>query len=144
MPADRAGTTGRARGRERALQASQLPSRPRRPRRHEAGRGPPAFRGGVRGAPAAAGRNGLDGHRRAVLELSRRKFTLAHTRNGNDCETAFYLGVADAELRDWQPTADVLIGAARCLEVNESAYQREIASIEGSGDPPARKAAKIA
>ena len=87
---------------------------------------------------------GLIAYRRHDLELSRTKFTLAHTRNGNDCETAFYLGVVDAELRDWQPTADVLIGAARCLEANESAYQREIASIEASDDPPARKAGKIA
>jgi len=87
---------------------------------------------------------GLIAYRRHDLELSRSKFTLAHTRNRNDCETAFYLGVVDAELSDWQPTADVLIAAARCLQVNEEGYQREIASIEASEDPPARKAAKIA
>ena len=87
---------------------------------------------------------GLIAYRRHDLELSRSKFALAHTRNRNDCETAFYLGVVDAELSDWQPTADVLIAAARCLQVNEEGYQREIASIEASEDPPARKAAKIA
>jgi tetratricopeptide (TPR) repeat protein len=87
---------------------------------------------------------GLIAYRRHDLELSRTKFTLAHARNGNDCETYFSLGVVDAELRDWQATTEVLIGAAKCLEVNETSYQREIASIEASEDPPARKAAKIA
>jgi len=87
---------------------------------------------------------GLIAYRRHDLELSRAKFTLAHTRNRNDCETAFYLGVVDAELSDWQPTAEMLIGAARCLEESENGYQREIATIEASEDPPARKAAKIA
>jgi len=87
---------------------------------------------------------GLIAYRRHDLELSRTKFALAHTRNANDCETAFYLGVVDAELRDWQPTADVLIAAARCLQEYENGYQREIAPIEASDDPPARKAAKIA
>jgi tetratricopeptide (TPR) repeat protein len=87
---------------------------------------------------------GLIAYRRKELELSREKFTLAHTRNRNDCETTFYLGVVDAELGDWGPTADVLIEAARCLQVNEDSYLKEIASIEESDDPPARKAAKIA
>src|SRR5262245_6215608 len=87
---------------------------------------------------------GLIAYRRKELEVSREKFTLAHTRNANDCETAFYLGVVTAELRDWAPAADTLIGAARCLQENEKAYLEEIASIEASDDPPARKAAKIA
>ncbi len=87
---------------------------------------------------------GLIAYRRHDLELSRTKFALAHTRNRNDCETAFYLGVVDAELRNWGPTAEGLIAAARCLQVNEDGYQREIATIEASEDPPARKAAKIA
>ena len=50
----------------------------------------------------------------------------------------------DRRVADWQPTADVLMAAARCLQENEKGYQREIASIEASEDPPARKAAKIA
>ncbi|HJZ72887.1 MAG TPA: hypothetical protein VKE51_14175 [Vicinamibacterales bacterium] len=87
---------------------------------------------------------GLIAYRRTQLEVSREKFTLAHTRNANDCETTFYLGVVAAELRDWGPTADILIGAARCLQENEKSYLTEIASIEASDDPPARKAAKVA
>jgi tetratricopeptide (TPR) repeat protein len=87
---------------------------------------------------------GLIAYRRHQLEVSRANFTVAHTRNRNDCETTFYLGVVDAERGDWAPTADTLIEAARCLQINEESYLKEIASIESSDDPPARKAAKIA
>jgi tetratricopeptide (TPR) repeat protein len=87
---------------------------------------------------------GLIAYRRHELDVSRGRFTLAHTRNPNDCETSFYLGVVDAELRDWGPTADVLIDAARCLQESENGYVKEIDTIEASDDPPARKAAKIA
>src|SRR5205085_584905 len=77
---------------------------------------------------------GLIAYRRHELEVSRGRFTLAHTRNMNDCETYFYLGVVDAELRDWDPAADVLVGAARCLQSNEESYEREIAQIQASDD----------
>jgi tetratricopeptide (TPR) repeat protein len=87
---------------------------------------------------------GLIAYRRHELDVARERFTLAHTRNRNDCETTFYLGVVDAELRDWGPTVDILIQAAACLQANEGAFLEEIASIEASDDPPARKAAKIA
>jgi tetratricopeptide (TPR) repeat protein len=87
---------------------------------------------------------GLIAYRRHELEVSRTRFTQAHTRNMNDCETYFYLGIVAAELRDWGPAADVLIGAAQCLQASEQSYEREIAAIEASDDPPARKAAKIA
>ena len=87
---------------------------------------------------------GLIAYRREQLEVSRAKFELAHTRNATDCETTFYLGVVHAEMRAWGPTAEFLVNAASCLEGNEVAYQKEIASIEASNDPPARKAGKIA
>jgi tetratricopeptide (TPR) repeat protein len=87
---------------------------------------------------------GLIAYRRQQLEVSRAKFDQAHTRNPNDCETAFYLGVVQAEMGAWGPTAEVLVNAASCLEGNEIGYREEIASIEASNDPPARKAAKIA
>ena len=83
-------------------------------------------------------------YRRHELDVARDRFTQAHTRNPNDCETSFYLGVVHAELRDWPPTADVLIEAARCLQENENGYLKEIDTIEASDEPPARKAAKIA
>ena len=87
---------------------------------------------------------GLVAFRRHQLDVSRDRFTQAHTRNPNDCETSFYLGVVDAELRDWGPTADILIDAARCLQENENGYLKEIDTIEASDEPPARKAVKIA
>jgi tetratricopeptide (TPR) repeat protein len=87
---------------------------------------------------------GLIAYRRHELDVSRAKFTLAHARNQNDCETAFYLGVVAAEMRDWGPTVDTLVAAAACLQVNEESYLKEIATFEASDDPPARRAAKIA
>jgi tetratricopeptide (TPR) repeat protein len=86
---------------------------------------------------------GLIAYRRQQLEVSRGRFEQAHTRNPNDCETTFYLGVVLAEQRSWAPTADVLVNAAQCLAANEIAYHDEIASIQASNDPPARKAGKI-
>jgi tetratricopeptide (TPR) repeat protein len=87
---------------------------------------------------------GLIAYRRQQLEVSRAKFELAHTRNPNDCETFFYLGIVQAELRAWGPTAEILVNVPACLEANEIGYLKEIASIEASDDPPARKAGKIA
>jgi tetratricopeptide (TPR) repeat protein len=87
---------------------------------------------------------GLIAYRRQQLEVSRDKFQLAHTRNQNDCETFFYLGIVNAELRAWQPTTEILPNAVLCLQVNEENYRKEMASIESSDDPPARKTAKIA
>ena len=71
-------------------------------------------------------------------------FSEALGRNKNDCETFFYLGIVNAELGAWGPTAEILPNAAVCLQANEDNYRREIASIESSDDPPARKASKIA
>jgi tetratricopeptide (TPR) repeat protein len=87
---------------------------------------------------------GLVAYRRQQFEVARERFTLAHTRNRSDCETTFYLGVVHAEMRAWQQTTDVLRTAADCLGGNELGYLRQIAEIEASDDPPARKAAKIA
>jgi tetratricopeptide (TPR) repeat protein len=87
---------------------------------------------------------GLIAYRRHELDVSRDRFTLAHTRNANDCETFFYLGIVQAELRDWPAAADILIGAAQCLQENDNNYLKEIDTIEASDEPPARKAAKIA
>jgi tetratricopeptide (TPR) repeat protein len=87
---------------------------------------------------------GLIAYSRQQLEVSRERFALARTRNPNDCETQFYLGVVHAEMRMWQPTADVLVNAAACLAANEVAYFKEIEAIQASDDPPARKAGKIA
>jgi tetratricopeptide (TPR) repeat protein len=87
---------------------------------------------------------GLIAYRRQQLDVSRAKFEESRTRNPTDCETSFYLGVVLAEQRAWGPTAEVLNEAATCLEANDKAYQEEIASIQASNDPPARKASKVA
>ena len=47
-----------------------------------------------------------------------------------------------SERGDGPPTSSTR--PPRCLEGNDKAYSEEIASIQASGDPPARKAAKIA
>jgi len=86
---------------------------------------------------------GLIAYRRQQLETSRTKFDLSHTRNPNDCETFFYVGIVNAELKAWQRTAEILPNAGLCLEATESGYLKEMASIEASDDPPERKAAKI-
>jgi tetratricopeptide (TPR) repeat protein len=87
---------------------------------------------------------GLIAYRRQQLDVSRERFQLSHTRNQNDCETFFYLGIVNAELRAWQTTTEILPNAAICLQTNEDNYRKEIASIDASDDPPERKTAKIA
>ncbi len=86
---------------------------------------------------------GLIAYRRRQLDVSRDRFQLSLSRNGNDCETHFYLGVVLAELGTWDRTADVLANAAKCLQNNEERYVEEIAQIRQSTDPPARKESKI-
>jgi tetratricopeptide (TPR) repeat protein len=83
-------------------------------------------------------------YRRRELKVSQAKFDEAHRLNRSDCETTYYLGVVLAELADWPRTAEVLIEAGACLQGAERAYLEEIAGINASNDPPARKTAKIA
>ena len=87
---------------------------------------------------------GLIAYRRHELDVSRAKFEQAHTRNPNDCETRFYLGVVLAEQGVWNLTAEVLVDTGRCLENAERGLNDEIAAIRASTDPPARQALKIA
>lgn len=86
---------------------------------------------------------GLIAYRRRELEVSRDRFQLSLTRNKDDCETYFYLGVVLAELATWERTAEVLANAAKCLQANEERFVAEIESIRASTDPPARKESKI-
>jgi tetratricopeptide (TPR) repeat protein len=87
---------------------------------------------------------GLIAYRRHELDVSRAKFEQANTRNPNDCETRFYLGVVLAEQGVWNRTAEVLVDTGRCLENAERGLNDEIAAIRASTDPPARQARKIA
>jgi len=86
---------------------------------------------------------GLIAYRRRQLDLSRDRFQLSVSRNSNDCETYFYLGVVLAELSTWDRTAEILANAATCLQNAEERYTEEIAQIRQSTDPPARQEAKI-
>jgi tetratricopeptide (TPR) repeat protein len=87
---------------------------------------------------------GIIAYRRQQLDVSRARFEVAMGRNQADCETAHYLGIVLAELRDWSRTADVLIRAGSCLERAEQRHREEIDAIRASADPPARKESKIA
>lgn len=87
---------------------------------------------------------GLVAYRRQQPDVARQRFELSMARNPNDCETGFYLGVVLAELRVWDRTSEVLVGAATCLQAAEHRYLEEIAAIRASNDPPARKESKIA
>jgi tetratricopeptide (TPR) repeat protein len=86
---------------------------------------------------------GLIAYRRRELDVSLGKFELAHKRNTNDCESAYYLGVVLAEQRVWGRTAEVLLETSQCLEAAERGYTEEIARIRASKDPPERQAKKI-
>ena len=87
---------------------------------------------------------GIIAYRRHEPEVSRAKFETSRTMNSMDCETGFYLGLVDAELRLWQPTVDVFLSTAECLEKSRKNLAEEIAKIRASKDPEDRKAKKIA
>ena len=87
---------------------------------------------------------GLIAYRRHELDVSRAKFEQAHTRNPNDCETRFYLGVILAEQSVWGRTAETLVDTGRAQATLATGLGKEIAAIRASTDPPARQARKIA
>ena len=87
---------------------------------------------------------GIIAYQRHQLEVSREKFGISQKMNGGDCETGFYLGLVDAELRLWQPTVEVFVGTADCLEKARQDLAQEIAKIRASNVPEDRKAKKIA
>ena len=87
---------------------------------------------------------GIIAYRRHELDVSRAKFEVSRKMNGDDCETGFYLGLVNAELKLWQPTVDVFVTTASCLENSRQQLTQEIAKIQASNAPPDRKAKKIA
>ena len=87
---------------------------------------------------------GIIAYQRHELEVSRAKFETSRKMNGGDCETGFYLGLVNAELRLWQPTVDVFVTTVNCLEGSRQQITQEIATIQASNTPPERKAQKIA
>jgi len=87
---------------------------------------------------------GIIAYQRRELEVSKAKFDLSRTRNPKDCETGHYLGLVLGELKDWPRTADVSMETAECLQNAQEEWRKDIAAIQASDDPPARKARKIA
>lgn len=87
---------------------------------------------------------GIIAYRRQQLDVATAKFEESLTRNHDDCETGFYLGVVRAELRNWPQTAEVLVAAAACLENAEETLDAEIEAIRSSQDSPDRQARQIA
>jgi tetratricopeptide (TPR) repeat protein len=87
---------------------------------------------------------GIVAYRLQHPAVAQAKFEESLNRDSTDCETAFYLGVVLADERLWPRSAEVLIGAAGCLEHAREAAQEEIVAIRASADPPERKAKQIA
>jgi tetratricopeptide (TPR) repeat protein len=87
---------------------------------------------------------GIIASRRHELAISRAKFEEELKMSGDDCEIGLYLGLVNAELTLWQPTVDVSVATASCLENARQQITQEIAKIQASSTPPDRKAKKIA
>ncbi len=87
---------------------------------------------------------GLIAYRRGQLEVAIARFTTSHTRNPFDCETRFYLGVVHVDLRHWADSAQILTGAAACLQNAEVDLAGEIERIRASHEPEDRKTKQIA
>ena len=87
---------------------------------------------------------GIIAYHRSQIDVSRAKFEQSRERNGDDCETGFYLGIVLADERVWDRTADVLVETGRCLEAQERTLNAEIDRIRASDVPPARRARQIA
>jgi tetratricopeptide (TPR) repeat protein len=87
---------------------------------------------------------GIIAYRRKQLDVAIAKFDESRTRNREDCETGFYLGVVLAEQAVWVRTADVLVETGRCLDTAEQVLTDEIERIRGADDPPARRERQIA
>jgi tetratricopeptide (TPR) repeat protein len=81
---------------------------------------------------------GIIAYRRKQVDVARAKFEESLTRNPNDCETNFYLGVILAEQGVWDRTAAVLIRTGTCLEAWEEGYRREIEQLRASNQPQTR------
>jgi tetratricopeptide (TPR) repeat protein len=87
---------------------------------------------------------GIIAYQRHELDVSRAKFEAGRRMNDGDCEIGFYLGLVNAELRLWQPTVDVFVATAICLEESRRQLTQEIATLKASSAPEDRKAKKIA
>jgi tetratricopeptide (TPR) repeat protein len=87
---------------------------------------------------------GIIAYRRQQLDVSRAKFEESRSRDRNDCETAFYLGVVLGDQRAWPRAADVLRETVGCLEAAEQQARLDIDAIRASADPPDRQERLIA
>ena len=87
---------------------------------------------------------GIIAYRRKQLDVAKAKFDLSRTRDPHDCETGYYLGTVVAEQGEWPRTAEVLKDTASCLEDAIVELNRQIQTIQASGDKPERVAKQVA
>jgi len=87
---------------------------------------------------------GMIAYRRQQLEVARAKFEQGYAMGSDDCEIGFYLGIVDAELRRWAPSAEVFVKAVACMDAEGQRLTQEIVKIGASKASPERKARQIA
>ena len=87
---------------------------------------------------------GVVAYRRRELDIARDRFEKARRLNAEDCDSHFYLGGVQAELKAWAPSADAYVTATGCLEGARTSLLEEIEKIEASDKPADRKARQIA
>ncbi|HKT81269.1 MAG TPA: tetratricopeptide repeat protein [Vicinamibacterales bacterium] len=87
---------------------------------------------------------GVIAYRRTQLATARDRFQAATRINPNDCESHFYLGGVEAELKAWTPSADAYLLASSCMEAERGGLERQIAALEASDGDPVRVARQLA
>jgi tetratricopeptide (TPR) repeat protein len=81
---------------------------------------------------------------RKEYEVARRKLETAQQRNPMDCQTGYFLHLVLTELRDWERAVRFAQGASKCFDSEIAATRDDIARIQASDRPEAKKARLIA
>jgi len=86
-----------------------------------------------------------------IIAINRKETAVAHERleiarrrNPNDCQTLYYLHLVFADERKWPETVGGAVSAARCIDSAEIGLRAQIAQIQKSEAPEARKTRQIA
>ena len=87
---------------------------------------------------------GVIAYRRHELDVARDRFATARRLDANDCDSHFYLGGVQAELKAWAPSAEAYVVASSCLEGLRRRLVNEITAIQTSDRAPDRKARQVA
>jgi tetratricopeptide (TPR) repeat protein len=86
---------------------------------------------------------GIVAYGRRDLETAQRRFEVTRKLNPGDCETTYYLGVVQADQREWMSSVDVFTAAATCFERAQQTLQAEIDAIRRSSTTDERKTRQI-